>query len=441
MATSRWILVLAAALALAIGCSDETADEGVAVGPAATSTDPGNLGSTPNASGQVGNDAPATAAAAGAPAPAMEEAMVPVADDPMVVATDPVADDAITAGRSVAPEGVLCTAAASSRVPCHDDPNPCGIDSGFPGDEYCLPPPPPGTGIQIHFGPDDYNDPAQINEYVLTAGLEVNEYGVADIPTTEDNFYNFVQLRMRPNSHHLINSVVSRQDSEGFVSGFGCPGTTLADYFVGSQNPVRDDPANGVVAPENEGLGRLLPGNGSLCINQHAYNFGEEPVLREVWINVYFMDPSEVTQQEERIVVNVPVGRIAPGAAVKLEGSATANGDGRLLNLIGHRHAWTDRFAVWHNERLIYDSWDWVESVVFDYNSVTQNPPIATEQKIDGAVSGVVEVKDGDTISVLCDVNNQSDNTLTFSNEALTGEMCILFGASVGTKIGGSLGF
>ena len=115
-------------------------------------------------------------------------------------------------------------------------------------------------------------------------------------------------------------------------------------------------------------------------------------------------------------------------------------GDGRIINLYGHRHAWTDRFAVWRNDELIYDSWDWVESVVYDFNSVTDNPPISPTGGSDGAVSGVLEIKNGDQIRIQCDVNNQSDNTLTFSNEAYAGEMCILFGASVDASVGG-LGF
>jgi hypothetical protein len=58
----------------------------------------------------------------------------------------------------------------------------------------------------------------------------------------------------------------------------------------------------------------------------------------------------------------------------------------------GHRHVWTPRFAVWLNDDLIYDSWSWQESVTFNFDSLTTNPPIATDLKHDGAVSGVLEV-------------------------------------------------
>jgi hypothetical protein len=97
---------------------------------------------------------------------------------------------------------------------------------------------------------------------------------------------------------------------------------------------------------------------------------------------------------------------------------------------------YTERFAVWINTDLIYDSWDWRESVTFMYDSITQNPPINTEGKTDGAVSGLVNVKAGDTLKYSCFVNNTSDVTLTFRNDVDTGEMCNLFGGTVGTGTG-----
>ncbi|MGD8862091.1 MAG: hypothetical protein PVI30_18915 [Myxococcales bacterium] len=429
----RWITSLGLALALA-ACASSEDDAGE--GSASTTT-----GTTDATSAQdaAATDGQATAGAGGS---AQEPTADPAdqdatgadasqgpADGATVDAQDPALD-----GRSLVPEG-HCAANASSRTPCHDDPDPCGLDSGYPGDEFCILPPPAGTGVQIHLGPDDYDDPAALEPYLLGAGEEVNVYALADIPTSDDHYYNFVQIRMRPSSHHLINRIVSKQPEEGFIDQFDCPGEILGT-FVGAQSPVRDDPAYGVVAPENEGLGRFLAGDSSMCINQHAYNFGEEPVLREVWINVYFMDAGDVTQTENPIVVNAPVGRIPPGEQRMLEATATIIGDGRITSLAGHRHAWTDRFAVWHNDRLVYDSWDWVESVTFDYNSVTENPPINSDAGFDGAVSGMLEVSDGDEIRILCDVNNQSDYTLRFANEAYSGEMCILFGRSVGALVG-----
>lgn len=324
----------------------------------------------------------------------------------------------------------------SASRPCTTDPDPCNLNSGFEGDEYCLLPPPPGEGIQIHFGPKSYSDQAELAKYTIEPGEEFNAYGIAHIPTTEDRWFSRAQIQMRPGSHHLINTVVEGRQEEGFApNGATCPGATISG-FPGTQNLVYESPPNGQFAPENEGLGRKLAGNSSLCLNYHSYNFDQITQLREVWINVWFVDETEVTQRASGIFVTAgPYEGIPPGAEVSLRRTVDIEGDGRIISLFGHRHAWTERFAAWHNDRLIYDSWDWEESVVFNYDSITENPPANPEARTDGAVSGIVEVKAGDQLTIQCDIKNGSDKTLTFKNALYEGEMCILFGGAVGVGI------
>ena len=173
---------------------------------------------------------------------------------------------------------------ASASKPCSTDPDPCGLKSGYAGDEYCIAPPPPGKGIQIHFGPSNYTDAAEVAKYVLKAGEEFNSYGTTKIPTDTDHWYNYTQIRMRPGSHHLINTVVQGENiPEGYApAGRGCPGTTVGG-FPGTQNLIRNMPAHGQQAPENVGLGSMLPGNSYLCVNHHAYNYAASgPAARSV---------------------------------------------------------------------------------------------------------------------------------------------------------------
>jgi hypothetical protein len=47
------------------------------------------------------------------------------------------------------------------------------------------------------------------------------------------------------------------------------------------------------------------------------------------------------------------------------------------------------------------------------------NPAPSPDQKKDGSLSGIVEIKAGDKIKIQCDVNNTSSNTLTFRNEVM----------------------
>jgi len=130
--------------------------------------------------------------------------------------------------------------------------------------------------------------------------------------------------------------------------------------------------------------------------------------------------------------------RLAPGQSYAETYQGTFRGDGRIIQLFGHRHAWTPRFSAWLNDELIYDSWDWIESVTYNYDSITDNPPIDTEHKTDGAVSGPVEFKAGDALKFTCFIENKSDITLSFKNEARGGEMCNLWGRTVGAGLSGS---
>jgi hypothetical protein len=324
----------------------------------------------------------------------------------------------------------------SYAVPCHDDPDPCGIASGWPGDEYCLLPPAEGEGFQIHIGPDDYTNETEVAKYVIQAGEEFNNSVLGHIPLEQDVWFDRITVHMRPGSHHWISSVVSGKPEEGVYADTSCEGAMQVGSIGGGQNLIYDNPPGGVPAPENEGLGRPLAGNSSLCMNLHAYNYSEEPQLRELWINIYTVDEAAVTQRASGIGVVGGLGMsIAPGVKETLTYTEIFPEAGRIIQLFGHRHVWTPRFAVWLNDDLIYDSWDWRESVTFNYDSLTTNPAPDPDKKLDGAASGVIDVAAGDELTFSCFIENESDVTLRFRNELYEGEMCNLWGSAIGTGI------
>ncbi len=395
--------------------------------PAPTTTNPPVTSGSPTTGSP--NQPPASGAAGSAagmnPTPSMPEAKPPV------MAPTPAED-----GSEARYPDACSERRGSWSKPCSDNPDPCNLKSGFPGDEYCLLPPPEGKGIQIHFGPKDYKDAAEVAKYTIKPNEEFNSYAIVNVPLTEDKFYKYIKISMRPGSHHLINTIISGQPEEGFVAGrAGCEGQSMGS-FQGTQNLIVESPPQGIPAPENVGLGRPLPGNSSICQNYHRYNVTENPQLSEIWYNVWFVEEEDITQKANGIMINAgPRTGIAPGQKVVLTTTSTISGDGRIISLFGHRHAATERFAAWLNDQLIYDSWDWVESRLFNYDSVTMNPAINSAAKSDGAVSGVLKIKQGDKIKIECHVNNTTDQTLRFANELFTGEMCILFGSSVGVGI------
>jgi hypothetical protein len=397
-----------------------------------------------------------TAQAGAAPAPVMTGASQAPAAAPSSGGAQPPPSGMLPGAAATMPSGVpplptadikvtdrgSCPAPhrkASYHTPCgvEENPDPCGINTGFDGDEYCWPPPPEGEGVQLHIGPANYDDPAEIQKWIVEPGYENLEYIAGVNPLTENKWFNHVQVRMRPGSHHWIISLVAGKVEPGFYGqSQGC-GSTSVGGIGGGQSLVLDNPPQGVPAPEDEGYGAEIQGNSSICANIHHYNGETYPQLREVWMNVYFTDESTITKRGERIgMIGAQGISLAPGRSQEYSYSARFGADGRIRSLFGHRHRYTDRFAVWLNDDLIYDSWDWVESVTFLYDSITMNPPINTEAKTDGAVSGLVNVKAGDTLKYSCFVNNTSDLTLTFRNDVDTGEMCNLFGGTVGEGTG-----
>ena len=416
------------------GATPEPALEGATAQPAEATAQPVATSTAPTAPAAAAASAttPATPTAAAPSTLGAAGAAAPAAPPAMAAPTTPAGDPAS------APEGTCQERRVSYAKPCTSNPDPCAIASGWAGDEYCLLPPAPEQGIQIHIGPKDYKDMAEVAKYVIQPGDEFNNSVIAHIPLTQNVWWNHITVHMRPGSHHWISSVVSGKPEEKFYADTSC-GASQIGSLGGGQNLIYDNPPGGEPAPENVGLGRELPGDSSLCMNLHAYNFTDVPQLREIWINLYTVPEEEVTQRAKGIGM---VGGLGLNLGPKQSKESTYQGtfmeDGRIIQLFGHRHVWTPHFAAWLNDRLIYDSWSWEESATFNYDSLTMNPPIMSDKKVDGAVSGVLPVKAGDVLKFTCFIENDSDKTIGFSNELYDGEMCNLWGSAVGTSVSGT---
>jgi len=170
----------------------------------------------------------------------------------------------------------------------------------------------------------------------------------------------------------------------------------------------------------------------NVCLGLHAYNFTDKPRIREAWVNIWTVPQSEVTQFAGAITKVGGVGSLPPGQSTEVNLSLSPSGPGRIIQIYGHRHSHTPRFAVWLDDELIYDSHNWQESVTFNYDSITMNPPMNPDGTEDGAKSGPIEFTAGSRLKATCFVKNDSDKTLRFANELDNGEMCNLWGSTVG---------
>jgi hypothetical protein len=317
--------------------------------------------------------------------------------------------------------------------------------TNYPGDEYCILPPPAALGTQVHVGPEDYNNPGP---FEFPAGQEINTYYYINASNDADQFYYRVNWRMRPGSHHMIISLMDNDRADGWA-GSGEARTDLGvggTNFGGAQRPDVDRPQGTLdIPPENVGLGGEIKAHQQFSFNLHHMNQWEYPILREAWVNIWYMPESEVTKKMQGLTgFGNPLDvAVAPGESAELEYACDVTQPTRIISLLGHRHVSTDRFAAWieraNGDKVdAYESFKWEDIPTYQYDSVSMNPVPNVEKRIDGASSGTLELSPGDSLHFECDIHNQQDQTLRFANELYTGEMCILFGSYTGANPCGS---
>jgi hypothetical protein len=312
--------------------------------------------------------------------------------------------------------------------------NPCNINSGFAGDEYCILPPPPDQGFQIHYGPTDYANQAETNRFLIQPGQDTNIYHSVTSGNTSNIYFYKRQYRMRKGSHHLIVST----GGTGSIIGAG-------RRLGGSQNALKDNPAGGVIPPENVGIGMPLNARSTMSMNLHHFNPTQGPLLKEAWVNFWYIPADQVKQEAKEIFLWAQGRSVPPGGRDTFRGSVRISGAGRILTLYGHRHSNNVRFSAWlthaGQRRLVLEDYNWEEPAVLEYNTLTTNAAPDATAKRAGGVSGMLDFSAGDTIEWECEVHNRQNITITFGqNEGADSEMCILVGDNIGAALTSGLG-
>jgi hypothetical protein len=308
----------------------------------------------------------------------------------------------------------------------------------YTGDGYCILPPPPELGTQVRVGPDDYSNPGQ---FELAAGQEMNTSYAINATNADTHYYYRTSWRMRPGSHHMIITVSDTDTADGWGQGgggFGGGGRS----FGGSQRVDQDRPQGTLdVPPENQGIGAQLTAKQQFSFNLHHINSTDKPVLREVWVNIWYMDEKDVTQKMQGLSASgSPLDVSIPAhQETDLQYRCDVTADARIITMLGHRHAHTTRFGIWVKKASgemvdSYESFHWEDMPTYQYDSVSTNPTPDVPNKVDGASSGQLKLSAGDQLFFECDINNDLDVPLKFANETFTGEMCILFGSYVGAN-------
>lgn len=338
----------------------------------------------------------------------------------------------------------------------------------FPGDGYCILPPPPDKGVQIGHHPHGegsawfdkvskgdmelYSNPPA--GWTLAPGAE-EERNITIKHTNPAGKYYRIHNRMRGGSHHMI---VSTMDAAGitFQWGPGSPdGLFNGQGVPGAQRPDENTPQSQSQPPEDKGLYREFPANAIVQYNMHHFNSTDGPIMKEAWQNIWWeTNATTKVNNISGLPILQAIGTFAqPGQIVDMHYASTIPAPMRILGLFGHRHAWTTNFTSWversgKEPEIIYQSFDWFDEPTFQYNSEVKNPAPAPEKKTDGAHSGVLMLNAGDKLHFNChieytDARAKQENSpvtpaqngpLRFANEAFTAEMCILFGSSLGSN-------
>jgi hypothetical protein len=324
------------------------------------------------------------------------------------------------------------------------------IHSGFANDELCLDPPPEAEGFQLHFGPTDYDNPDDLKPFVLGPGGEQVLCENMTSPNADDQYYIEYHAHLRRGTHHMITYASFTNPTtppDGTVQP--CGGNDPSFHFIfgsqaalGPEGGILDVPLPGEVAPEDEGLAAKLPASSKLVVEMHYVNTGEQDLLVEGWTNVLYTPPGQVKGILDPIYFIGGLSENTPPHATETItaagcGLSDAQGDSlRIVGLTGHTHAMSTQFRAYVDHQdategtvpheLVYQSNDWQEPMNAEFNSVKRNQPVGGQA--DGAVSGDLILKRGDSLSWACDVTNTLDTPLRFANEAYKAEMCNVFG-------------
>jgi hypothetical protein len=233
-------------------------------------------------------------------------------------------------------------------------------------------PPPPENGIQLHLQPFSIGPRAEREIFFF---FETPFAGLAEDPIIER-----IDIHMSDESHHFIiyewvgggRPPAGLRPLEGVVDVLGTHRFLLGAqqaYFSQSFPP---------------GVGLKMSRNASLDLNSHYLNLNSsQTLLGEVYVNIYFADPGEVTTLVKPIFdinpfINVPPHQTVttkfafPGftstqqdPAIGSAGKVTR--ETHIYGLSSHMHRHGRRFSVFLIEQgrdvnppqMIYDNLDW----------------------------------------------------------------------------------
>jgi hypothetical protein len=395
-------------------------------------------------------DSDADARASGGAPSVPSETRVPAADasppeserDPHAAPSDPPKSepDPGTPEDSTPESDASTSPQPSAAIDHHSDIRGlCELHTQFPDDHACIPAPPAGEGMQIHVGPSNYDNAAEVAKYILRPGEETSDCFAVVTPNDTPVYFQTSMLSGRAGTHHIINTLFPAPadgDAPSSCTEDGLSSPNKIGALPGASKPYMP---RSTVAPEYAHVGNSIPAHAKIEAELHYFNATDKDILREFWLNIYFVKPEAITEQATGIAAlggfTWNITPIPPGTDKVYRYSCPVRGEGYILSLLGHYHAHGKRFTASISRasgttEKVFEMYDYRDPAEFQYNSVVTNPMFSTTTP--GAISGRLAVHDGDVINWECHIVNDSSVGLTYTNAVQTGEMCNLWGNSIG---------
>ena len=325
------------------------------------------------------------------------------------------------------------------QPPCHGDPDPAVSPAAGPATSTALPP--PGAGRSDPLRTQGLQGPAEIAKYVIKPGSRSSTTPCSRTSrwTRSAGTTACVQHAARFTPLDLAGSQGSqRRVLRGGRAAAGA--RQIVAGVGGGQNLIYDNPPGGSARAGERGMGRIagqlerLHEPARLQLRGRSRSCGRSGSTSTSSTRRRSRSPAKASAWSAGLGLSVPPGR---EPELTYEGNSQRDGASSSCSATATVDAALRGVA---ERRLIYDSWDWMESVSLQlrqHHRRTRRPTAKQERR---RGQRHVTFKAGDKSEFSCFIENSQRPDADVKNELDGGEMCNLWGSTVGegTRLRGS---
>jgi hypothetical protein len=236
-----------------------------------------------------------------------------------------------------------------------DDTTPSYVPTAFAP----LAVPTAGTGFQL-----------KIEPFQVVANFERELFVRKSLGNTQEVYVNRIQLKSRPNSHHLVvydfrnknllpplNEIRDLRNPDNSLNPITLLQMSNHVFLAGGSDTNQD-----YVLPEGTAL--KIPANASVDLNPHYFNKTALPLTGENYINLYTVDKAQVRNVVQTLDLGNQDLDIPANTRKTFTKSWTFSQARTIVLLTSHNHQLGEKFAIkikggTRDGQVIYESTDW----------------------------------------------------------------------------------